>query len=394
MTFQTTSGIFVREEASLGLLTYSPFSGLFYACDKSDKDRLLMWLDKEIPVPPAEVYAKALGAGWFIEPQDAEYPIPHMLPPQSEEWGKAILCSQKPILINWLITGGCPLNCKYCYAQDLMNGKYREPSLAEIKDIANSILEFEPLVVVLTGGDPLVSPHLGEAIELLHGKVGIIIDTSAYSLNQDHIDLFKEYNVFVRISLDSEIPKINDSLRPALVNSKRVNRPFSNNVEVAVNGILKCIDHNIRIAVQSVATNKNRSDFMVLGDKLFKLGVSGWRILMIAPSSTNFEAYLKLSGDEISQRRFYKYILKKLKTKHTNDWERKMSVQVAGNRVPNAVILVAPDGTFLTESQLKGQEVIGKVLIDQEFPNQPRIARMLNSINMHAHTERYLNLES
>lgn len=390
MPFLTKSGIFIREEPGLCILTYSPFSGLFYACALKDKEQLLMWLNKKIPAPPDETYEKALGPGWAIDYKDAEYPTPQMLPPRDDNWGKTIFHSHRPILINWLITGNCLLNCKYCYAQDMMHGKYPEPNANNVENIAKAILKYDPLVVVLTGGDPLVSPHLELAIRLLYNKVGIILDTSGYSLTPNHIEIFKKYNVFVRISLDSEIPKVNESLRPTSSRTKTTNRQYPNTASAAVNAIDQCIDNKIKVAVQSVATKKNRSDFEALGDKLFKLGIGGWRILMIAPSEGKYETYLELMGEEIGRNRLYNYLLKHVRSKNKNYWHFKMPVQVAQNQIPNAVVLVAPDGTFLTESNVIGRNN-RKVMIDSESQYQPRLESIQDCIDMHAHLARYLN---
>ena len=390
MAVQTKSGVFIRENQPLGLLTYNPFSGLFYACAHKDKDQLLMWLNKETSTPPSSSYEKTLGVGWAIQDKDAEYPVPHLLP-DANEW-VVVPHSYMPMLINWLITGNCLLNCGYCYAQDVMHGKCQEPDMGNIEDIANNILRLDPLVVVLTGGDPLVSPYLEGAIKLLHKKVGIIVDTSGYSLKPEHIEIFRKYGIFVRISLDSEIPRINRYLRPVLSVSKKIDGERSESTDAAVNAIIACINNDIEVGVQSVATTKNRSDFEMLGSKLFHLGISGWRIFMVAPSKERISIYTQLSGDRISQKRFYSHIVRQLMRKQKNIWHDRMSVQVVSNEVPNAIILVAPDGTFLTETNV-GKPEIGKVVIDPESPKQPNLDFIHQRIDMHAHTARYLNLE-
>lgn len=389
MTVQTESGVFVREDPALGLIAYSPFSGLFYACAYKDKDQLLIWLNKNASEPPSPIYKKTLGIGWAIADKEAAYSVPHLLP-RPDDW-VIVPHTYMPILINWLITGNCPLNCRYCYAQDVMHGNYCDPDIHKIEDIAKSIIRIDPLVVVLTGGDPLVSPYLEEAIKLMHHKVGIIVDTCAYSLKQEHISMFKKYGIFVRISLDSEIPKINNYLRPVSVGSKSMKKEHRNSAEAALNAIITCVDNGIKVAVQTVATKKNRSDFEVLGSKLFKLGVSGWRILMVAPSRDNMKRYDQFSGDKTSQKRFYSHIVKQVMLKQRNIWHDKMSVQVASNEIPNAIILVAPDGTFLTESNRPN---VGKIVIDSESPKQPRLECIHSNVDMHAHTARYLNLEN
>lgn len=58
----------------------------------------------------------------------------------------------QPILINWLITGRCPLTCRYCYVEDLMRDEALEPKSVDIERIVESILSLNPLVVVVKGG--------------------------------------------------------------------------------------------------------------------------------------------------------------------------------------------------------------------------------------------------
>lgn len=391
MTYVTKSGIFVRNEIHLGLLTYSPFTGLFYACMEDDKDLLLKWLNNESDQSPSLEYERALGIGWYIDSSKAEYPVPNILPQDSDVWRKAVICAQVPIVINWLMTGNCLLNCEYCYAQDMMHGEYREPDKNNIENIVDAILAQNPLAVVLTGGDPLISPHLEYAIKLLHKKAGIIVDTSGLCFEKKHVELFKKYNVFVRISLDSEIPKINNSMR-RLAGRKVGGSIESCSATAAFDAIIKCIDNNIKVAVQSVATKRNRSDLISFGDKLFNLGVSGWRILLVAPSKNNYKNYLELRGSDIGVKRFKTHILKIIREKQKKDWKNRMSIQIAENDVPNAIILVSPDGVFLTESNIKTEKCVGKVLIDPVCTNHPRLECIMSSVNMHAHTERYLNL--
>lgn len=382
----TKSGLFVREDIGFGLLVYSPYLGLIFACLEKDSERIIMWLDKKVSQAPSVEYEKALGPGWAIPLEEVEYTIPHLLP-NSDAW-QHLATPNRPILINWLITGDCPLVCQYCYAEDLMRGKCHEPDELDIERISESILSFNPLVVVLTGGDPLSSPYLTRAIELLHKRTGIIIDTNAYIFNSTHLELFKKYNTFVRISMDSERPGINDRLRPVSSEYRKLRRNY-NTVEAAINALCQCIEVRIGVAVQTVATKMNFSDLEPLGDKLYKLGVNGWRILMVAPSKDREKVCEKLAGTKKARTRFYEYIRNKLFYKFEKDWNRRMSLQVAQNATANAVILVSPDGTFLTESNVGPR---CKVTLDEDHPKKPRLILISDKVSMHAHAERYLNL--
>lgn len=65
-----------------------------------------------------------------------------------------------------------------------------------------------------------------------------------------------------------------------------------------------------------------------------------------------------------------------------------MALQVTHNRAPNAVVLVSPDGTFYTESNIHP----GKVRLDDHSPKRPHRRAFLASIDLWAHAARYLNL--
>jgi len=378
----TKSGIIVREDSCLGFLAFSTHTGLIFACQAADGKALLKWLERKGSTPTLE-YEKALGPVWAISLSGADYPSKHLLPTDQSGW--SILRSDYPIVINWLLTGNCALKCQYCYAEDLMRGRCTEPNTQEVDNIIETILSYHPLAVVLTGGDPLLSPHLERVFAALHKRTGIIIDTSAFTFSSDHLKLFKRYNVFVRISLDSEIPKIHDKLRPPL-NTVKAGTNQSSNI-AATNALCKCVDAGIGVGVQTVATKFNRSDLEAFGDKLYRIGIRSWRILIVAPSETNILSFGMLSGTKSGQERYEKYIEKHLRLKHDNGWNKGMAVQITHNRAPNSVVLVAPDGTFLTEATVKPQ----KIILDDKFPKVPRIEHFFDKIDPYTHAERYLS---
>lgn len=173
---RTRSGVIVRHEESQDLLAYSPYNSLIFAVQSTYAKEVISWLNKQRPTAPSKEFEKALGPGWFIGHDAAEYNLPQLLPNSNEAW-HGFNNPKWPILINWFITGNCPLDCKYCYAEDLMRGRCKEPDESEIVKIANTILSYNPLCVVITGGDPLFSSHLSIVLKLLHGKTGIMIDT-------------------------------------------------------------------------------------------------------------------------------------------------------------------------------------------------------------------------
>ncbi|MEN6521155.1 MAG: radical SAM protein [Armatimonadota bacterium] len=388
-TSRTQSGLFVRNDAEFGLLVYSPYSGLIHVVHPTESAAVKRWLDGKADCPNLERYERCLGAGWMIPLTEGRYSSPHLLP-NKDAWTN-LPTPHKPIVINWLLTGRCPLKCMYCYAEDLMRCEDVEPDDHRVEEIAHRILDLDPLVVVLTGGDPLVSPHLAHAIRLLSPRVGVVVDTSAYTFSARSLELFKENNVVLRISLDSERPRVNDLQRPTAI------RRGSSSAMAAVRALCDCLDAGLCVTVQSVATKKTANDLLALGDKLFRLGLRSWRVLKIAPSKSSLAGYRKLCGEftdtgkritgKLAQGP-YEYVFRKLREAADGTWQRGMSVEIVESSTRNSVVLVGPDGRFYTESNVS----ICKVVLDERDPYNPSLQSIKSNVNLLAHAERYLNL--
>jgi len=371
----TKSGLFVRKDRELGLLVFSPHIGMAFACQASDAKAVHLWLDGG-PPPQNPVYANTLGAGWMLDLAKGEYPSGHLLPSPDSF---TIPHPDTPIVINWLLTAKCPNACRYCYAADIMDGTCVEPKEKDIHRIAKKILAYNPLAVVLTGGDPLCSQHLALALDLLASRTAVLLDTSGVNLTPDLAHLFKALNIFVRVSLDAEIPKSNDILRVSPSGSE-------NSSAIAFNAILQLLAKQVSVGVQTVATKKNRNDLEAFGNKLYRLGIRSWRILTVAQCKTNATLYKKLVGSNDGQSRFSDYIQKEIYSRHERGWNKGMGVQITRNDVPNSVVLVSPAGRFMTESKLQP----GKIVLDSKSPNSPALSEMMRLLDVHAHVSRYL----
>ena len=108
------TGLFIREDSELGVLVYSPYTGLFFSCleeGKAHRD-LMRWLVGDLAEYSLENYTKSIGAGWFVPKNKAQYPREHVL--SSSEIKLTAQKPDYPILINWLITNQCSCNCLYC----------------------------------------------------------------------------------------------------------------------------------------------------------------------------------------------------------------------------------------------------------------------------------------
>lgn len=392
----TTAGVAFRDDRGLGgLLCFNPHPGILYAVSHPDAGDVKLWLKGESPLP-RDIYSATLGLGWSTKKLEPRFPSPQLLP-SAAHW-PTVPSPEWPLIINWFITGRCPLACRYCYAEDLMRDDSIEPGPKQIGQIAESILKLNPVVVVITGGDPLFTPNLTHAIQHLSGRVGLIVDTSGFTLRDDHLRLFKEHNVSLRISIDSQVPAIHDLQRPVSSLYPKL-RERGSTLAAAVEALSKALDAGIGVTVQTVATKKSANYLVSLGDVLYRLGVRSWRIFKVAPSLSSMGGYRALVGTHMDDGRPHKgkrqhgpydHAFAAVLKARTASWNDSMAIQVTMNEVPNSVVLVAPDGSFVTESNT-GR---GKVVLDTKSPRSPSRASVHKMVNMSSHAARYLNLTS
>ena len=228
----------------------------------------------------------------------------------------------------------------------------------------------------------MVSRHLERAARLLSGQAGIIVDTSGYVADSHQLELLRELRIPVRISIDAERPSVNDKMRAVRLPAD--GRPGGGGaLRAALRTLTRAQDLGLSVTVQSVAYDANLADLEALGDKLCRLGVRSWRVLKIQFNNDRLDAVARLAG---SARR-YKFYFGQLEKAYRTRWEGRMAFQATYNSSPNSVILVAPDGRFVTESD-RG---CGKIDIDDKHPFRPRLEAVFTKVNPWAHAARYLN---
>ena len=96
---------------------------------------------------------------------------------------------------------GCPFNCSYCDTEYA----FTEGTKMSIDEILNSIINYRTRYVCITGGEPLVQPHLHDLTNILLDKNYIItIETSGL------VDISR-LNKNISITMDIKTPSSNES---------------------------------------------------------------------------------------------------------------------------------------------------------------------------------------
>jgi MoaA/NifB/PqqE/SkfB family radical SAM enzyme len=373
---KTKKGLFVRKDKNFGAIVFSPFSGLFFAIAKDFVEDTLLYCNNKTNNLSEEIQLN-LSIGIDTSAKNFEIQT-HWLPSKESFSYLDELPDKYPIVINWLISSKCFFNCNYCYASDVINKKFEE---VDAKQIAEHILELQPLAVVLSGGEPLrETEKMIEALNVLGNKIGIIIDTNGYNYDEELTKLFVKYNAVVRISLDTLRNEDIQKIRP-LKSEKQDN----NVLDHTISNIFKYRKKNIPVLIHTVVSSINKNSFDDLFANLPHLGINGWRIFSVVNPNDierkeNFEKMMTF-GKVKNLTEAQEDIKKKIdifSKSHLSKSNFSLQIVHSSESAKNSVILVLPDGKIVTESLFKSE----KIEIQKD--------NLFKKVDLKGHYERYL----
>ena len=110
---------------------------------------------------------------------------------------------KKPVVV-WNITRACNLTCDHCYADATSKPAPDELSLAEAQGLVDHLVEYKAPVVLFSGGEPLVHPHIFELIgRTTRGGSRAVLSTNGLLIDGTVAAKLKDLGLsYVGISLD------------------------------------------------------------------------------------------------------------------------------------------------------------------------------------------------
>lgn len=121
--------------------------------------------------------------------------------------------TRKPIVV-WNITRTCNLRCVHCYADSHAEHYPGELTLAQCYAVIDDLAEYGASALLLSGGEPLLHPHLPELLERAAARgLKVTISTNGTRITRESAQMFKRLGVaYVGISLDG-IGAVHDQFR-------------------------------------------------------------------------------------------------------------------------------------------------------------------------------------
>jgi MoaA/NifB/PqqE/SkfB family radical SAM enzyme len=278
----------------------------------------------------------------------------------------------------------CPLRCRYCHADDLMQPFRPTETDDDVDLVAATAAAIPAMVAVITGGDPIMRPDRTERlINTLAPEKAIVIDTSGAGDIGALIPLLKSIQGHLRVSLDSADAALHDRLRP--INPRLLPRGTSSHAE-AWKTIGKAVTARIAITVQTVVSsaNDNHEELIRLARRLVANGVEQWVLHIAVPAGRAAEPRNRRLLPDGDVPRLLAGVLRTIE----NDAElAALRVRVtATHRNPNAVLLVGSRGDLYIETG-----PTGKVRIARSTSDRDELVRVFrDNVDARAHANRYL----
>ncbi len=265
-----------------------------------------------------------------------------------------------PLVLNCYLTNKCNMSCLHCVAKDLK--QYNDSDLVVTSDLIKRINNSKFLVIVITGGEPLLPEYEPALIKLINGieDKGIIIDTNGtYFPSEEVRKIGKKKTVLFRISLDSVRDADEVQLRIMPKDNKK--KDMSKDVYwQKLNIIDQFCSYGSKLAIQSVLYKKNISSIKPIINQLQGWGIDLWFIQRLIPTNKVKETG-KRGKDEpfFLPNEEYEKILWQLERDATT---RGVKCVFKRDRRHNCVFLLVQNGFIYTsENNGRGRILLGKI---------------------------------
>jgi MoaA/NifB/PqqE/SkfB family radical SAM enzyme len=166
---------------------------------------------------------------------------------------------KKPVIV-WNMTRACNLSCAHCYAQATPGPAADELTLAESTALVDSLTEYGVPVILFSGGEPLMHPHLFEMVGLAVSRgARAVLSTNGRLLTADKAARLKDLGLsYVGISLDGLGPA-HDAMRGR-----------AGAFDGALAAIITAREAGLKVGLRLTLTRSNRGDLDALFDLMVR----------------------------------------------------------------------------------------------------------------------------
>lgn len=178
------------------------------------------------------------------------------------------------MIISWNTTNACNLNCPHCY-RDASKALPDELTTSEAKAMLQQISEAGFMIMIFSGGEPLLRDDIFELVEHAKG-LGLrpVFGTNGTLLNRETVKRLKESGAAAMgISLDSTDAEKHDCFRG-------VPGSFDKTME----GMKNCREAGLRFQIHTTVMDWNYDEIEQITDLAIESGATAHHIFFLVPT--------------------------------------------------------------------------------------------------------------
>jgi MoaA/NifB/PqqE/SkfB family radical SAM enzyme len=251
------------------------------------------------------------------------------------------------------------MDCDYCVAKDFAG--IQDEDLALSSEMIRWINRSPFMLLVLTGGEPLMPPYDAISLRLINSVKdrGIILDTNGTFI-PDHkvLSRLKKRRVMVRVSMDSmrvdEEIELRHMAKGGSLDDRSTYRKKLTNVE-------RFLSAGLTTTIQTVVWRNNPDGLYQMIDWLSEHGIKQWYLQRLIPSYKFRYPPVRFS---LKQHDYYSLVADVAAKAHSAGIEciPKMDLR------HNSVFLLTADGVVYTQGAEPGQKVrLGTIKDKMEY---------------------------
>ena len=171
---------------------------------------------------------------------------------------------ESPLFIAWQINSACNLGCLHC-CEESGHSMPDEMTAEQSLDLCRQIVELDIPYVAISGGEPLLCPHIFDACQIIRdNNISLKIETNGEFIDEEVADKLAALKMrSVQVSIDGATAQAHESLR------------LAGDWEKAIEACKYLLDRGVNTEIVFVPTKFNIHEIGDLCDLAYSLGVYG-----------------------------------------------------------------------------------------------------------------------
>lgn len=206
--------------------------------------------------------------------------------------------ARAPRLVAWEVTRACDLACVHCRAVAQPHADPRQLSTEEAFRLVDDIATFqEPVILILTGGDPLKRPDIFEvAARASQAGLRVVMSPSGTHVTPASVRELKRVGVQrISVSLDGSTPELHDAFR-------QVPGAFG----AATQSLAYAREAGLPFQINTTVTRHNRHDLVDMLRLAVDLGAAAWDVFMLVPTGRG-KIQMEITPEEYEETLHFVY---------------------------------------------------------------------------------------